>query len=373
MTLLNELSDSLKKYLSLGKPRRECLVNLVLALLSLKSVSLCQLALAMPGEAILESKYRQLQRFFAHCRLDYNQIAKVIMTKLWLGSKKYDIVLDRTNWKWGKTHLNILFLCVAYEGFSVPVFWLVLNHGGNSSQRERIALVKRFVTVFGSEQIMCVLADREFIGQKWWAWLTEQGLSFRIRVKKNQEVSYKEKVTSVGAIFENLARGKRRILRRTRLLSGQQIWLSASRMSDGKLMIVASNLNEMPSDAIFQYLKRWSIETMFQCLKSQGFDFEKTRLLKRARIKRLIVILALSYAWSITCGQYKHRCVNPIKIKKHGRPAQSLFRYGLDYLTETLRIIHLNTKRLCKVFLFFWVDVDLVKDAAQIVHLKTAT
>ena len=51
--------------------------------------------------------------------------------------------------------------------FSVPVFWLVLNQGGNSSQRERIALVKRFMTVFGSEQIMCVLADREFIGQKW--------------------------------------------------------------------------------------------------------------------------------------------------------------------------------------------------------------
>lgn len=85
-------------------------------------------------------------------------------------------------------------------------------------------------------------------------------------------------MTSIGGIFENLARGKRRILRRIRLLSGQQIWLSASRMSDGQLMIVASNSNEMPRDAIFQCLKCWSNEAMFQCLKSQGFDFEKTRL-----------------------------------------------------------------------------------------------
>jgi hypothetical protein len=28
--------------------------------------------------------------------------------------------LDRTNWKWGKSNINILFLCIAYRGAAIP-------------------------------------------------------------------------------------------------------------------------------------------------------------------------------------------------------------------------------------------------------------
>ena len=29
--------------------------------------------------------------------------------------------MDRTNWKWGKSNTNILFLGVAYKGISIPI------------------------------------------------------------------------------------------------------------------------------------------------------------------------------------------------------------------------------------------------------------
>ncbi|QXE25640.1 transposase IS4 family protein [Richelia sinica FACHB-800] len=35
--------------------------------------------------------------------------------------------------------------------------------------------------------------------------------------------------------------------------------------------------------------------------------------------------------WAIKTGEWLHQSL-PIKIKKHGHPSQSIFRYGLDYL-----------------------------------------
>jgi len=38
--------------------------------------------------------------------------------------------MDRTNWKWGKTHVNILMLSIAYKGISIPIVWSVRSKGG---------------------------------------------------------------------------------------------------------------------------------------------------------------------------------------------------------------------------------------------------
>jgi len=35
-------------------------------------------------------------------------------------------------------------------------------------------------------------------------------------------------------------------------------------------------------------------------------------------------------------GKWKQKAVKPLKLKTHGRLEKSIFRYGLDYLTEKL-------------------------------------
>jgi hypothetical protein len=52
-------------------------------------------------------------------------------------------------------------LAVAYKGIAIPVYWLLLNKQGNSSTRERIALMKRFIREFGKGRIIKFLADRD--------------------------------------------------------------------------------------------------------------------------------------------------------------------------------------------------------------------
>ena len=53
--------------------------------------------------------------------------------------------------------------------------------------------------------------------------------------------------------------------------------------------------------------------------------------------------------------EWKHIVVKPLKVKKHGRLEQSLFRYGMDYLTDTLlHGLQNATNSLWLLALFLW-------------------
>ncbi len=121
--------------------------------------------------------------------------------------------------------------------------------------------------------------------------------------------------------------GKRRIYK-------NQLYLSGTLGEKGDLVIIVSN--KKTDVAIETYYHRWEIETLFQCLKNRGFRFEETHLTDRIKIKKLIVLLAIAFCWAHKIGEW--RCDNErrIKMKKHGRKAQNIFRYGLDLLQDVV-------------------------------------
>jgi hypothetical protein len=211
------------------------------------------------------------------------------------------------------------------------VYWLVLNKQGNSSQRERIALLQRFIDRFGRRGILGILGDREFIGDQWWQWLSDQDIPYLIRIKENQLLDDECPVRSV---FADLKAGKSRALRKRRRIGQQWVWLSGMKLDSGELLILAGN--QRFSQPLEIYGLRWEIENLFQCLKGRGFHLEETRLTHYFRIKKVMALLALAFCWAHKTGEWKHQAIKPLKIKKHGRKEQSLFRYGLDYLTNSL-------------------------------------
>ena len=185
MTLNDELHHRLKEHLRWNKARLDCFVSLLFALFRAQQMDLSKLAIAMEGSTADTSRYRRLQRFFQQVRFDYDAIAQLIMTLFDFESGPIYLTLDRTNWKWGKANLNILVLAVVYKGAAIPVYWLVLTKQGNSNQRERIALMKRFITRFRQVSIQGELGDREFVGETWWDWLSREQLPFLIRMRFN--------------------------------------------------------------------------------------------------------------------------------------------------------------------------------------------
>jgi hypothetical protein len=74
------------------------------------------------------------------------------------------------------------------------------------------------------------------------------------------------------------------------------------------------------------------VETLFAALKSRGFDLEATHVTKPSRIRRLIALLALAFAWSHLVGEKRALAEGLPATKAHERRARSLFRYGLDRL-----------------------------------------
>ena len=98
-------------------------------------------------------------------------------------------------------------------------------------------------------------------------------------------------------------------------------------------VVLASN--RAFSDALSLYAQRWSIETLFGCLKSRGFDMAATRLRDGVRVERLLALLALAFAFAYRVGLWLAE-QDPIRLKGHGRRARSVFRVGLDHLRGVL-------------------------------------
>jgi hypothetical protein len=101
------------------------------------------------------------------------------------------------------------------------------------------------------------------------------------------------------------------------------------RLENGELLVVATQ--RAPKSAIADYAKRWGIETLFGMFKTRGFCLESTHLTDAERLSKLLALLSLALCWAILIGEWLHQ-LKPISIKKHGRKAKSIFRYGLDHL-----------------------------------------
>ena len=63
------------------------------------------------------------------------------------------LVMDRTNWKFGKSNINILMLGVSYKNVAYPLIFKMLDKRGDSKTQERINLVQNFINWFGKDPI----------------------------------------------------------------------------------------------------------------------------------------------------------------------------------------------------------------------------
>ena len=346
---INELSKILNQYFNFHKSRSDCFAQLVIAMITVKTVNFTHLATAFMTESFPESCYKRIQRFFRFLKFDPYVVASMVIMLFGLKNKKLSLALDRTNWKFGKLDINILMLTVAYRGIALPLMWSCLKKRGNSNTLERIDLIKRILLLIGPENIACLLGDREFIGMEWIKWLDEQSIPFLFRIRNN---SLLEGVLPVSDFFKRLPPHKK-VKNGKTTLWGRPVYLSVrwSYKKDELVTIISNRKFQSPFEL---YRKRWEIETLFGCLKKRGFCFEDTHLIHIARIETLICVLTIAFCWSHLVGEAKEEKV-PIETKSHGRKAKSIFRYGFD----ELRRVFLNRREKFGLFLK-WLKLLIV-------------
>jgi hypothetical protein len=312
--------------------RIKCLASLIVALFKVKTVNLTQLATAFPGRAEIDSHYRRLQRFFQHMEIKPAFIAHLVVS--FLPYTTYTLALDRTTWMLGCLPINFLVLSVVHQGVAFPIFWTFLPKKGNSNTHERMALLNKFIAVFGTQKIDCLLADRECIGKTWFAYLKTHQIRCRIRIKRDMNIARTNGTFSPALnFFRRLPMSTYCTLYGARLVCGQTLWVTGMRLPSGDYLIIVSD--DPCAQVMDDYRKRWEIEVLFESLKSRGFNFEDTHLQDANTLHTLFAVLAIALCWAYHVGAWRHE-VKPIRIKKHQRPAKSIFRYGFDWIRQAL-------------------------------------
>lgn len=117
------LESLISKYFNFNPLRTKCLSQFILCMIQLKTVNLTHICQAMSGVAKPNSKYRRLQRFIANELIPQKALAKIMVAMKGLDKQSvWKLTMDRTNWKFGKLHINILYLGVCYKNVAIPLF-----------------------------------------------------------------------------------------------------------------------------------------------------------------------------------------------------------------------------------------------------------
>ena len=334
----NTLLDFTKANLNWDIRRQRFLVAFILALIAVRTVNLTEIASHMGGTKN-KAAYRKIQRFF--------QIFKpssVIFLKFLLNLLPDDplvLVMDRTNWDYGVVHINFLVLGVLYQSTVIPLCWLVLEKKGNSNQTERIQLLNFLLRVLPFSRIKVFIADREFVGQDWLAYLKTRGIKRCIRMKKSSLIFPNFKARNLWLRFEHLKVGESQFLRRKHRISGEWFHLAAVMLEDDLLVVAC---DDKPRSGLQYYGLRWGIETLFGNTKTRGFHLEATmpegafygqedaHLVDPKKLGMLMGLVSLGTLWALRVGEWLEKTTNVMRRKSHGRFERSLFRVGLDYL-----------------------------------------
>ena len=336
----NALSRAVAKHIGLSATRRETLSWLALLIMQQGTISLWRLAAYVASAAQTASVQRRFYRFFQFVRLDGTHSARVVVELLGLSGKPWVLAIDRTNWDFGKTTINILMISVAWNGMGIPLLWTLLPTAGNSNTSERTDLLGRLRAAFPDMKIAALMGDREFIGDTWMAYLQRENIPFILRLRENQHVLREGYVAlPISVIAQHLMVGEKMIVKGSCQLGRANETLSASvrlvmtRLASGELLALACS--GRARHALARYRQRWTIETMFGNLKTKGFALESTHLTNPDKLCTLLALLAFAVALSVKTGAARAR-LHAIPIKTHGRRAWSLFALGLNTLRKIL-------------------------------------
>ena len=311
----------------------------ICALCKVQTVNFSKLSTAFVSPAQSSSSLRRIQRFISSFSLDPDLITKLIFAILPIKTN-LKLSIDRTNWQFGNFDINIFMLGIVYQGIAFPLLFTMLPKRGNSNSQERIDLLNRFINLFGKDVIDCVLADREFVGDKWMMYLNNQNIPYYIRIRNNFKVFVPDKQKEIKAywLFNALKINEFKVYHKIVKIGSQLCYISGSKIKgkDGKadfLILISYN---KPQKAQKEYKLRWQIESCFKAMKSSGFNIEETHLKSTKRIEKLLLLVMIAFVWAYKTGIYLDKYVKKINIKKHGRRAISIFKYGLQFIANTL-------------------------------------
>ena len=226
--------------------------------------------------------------------------------------------------------LNILVLGSLLGDAVIPLVWSILPHQGNSCTAARILLVARLLKVLPACRWAVMIADREFIGREWCAFLRWKRIRHCVRIRENTRVEDE----LVRDLFTTRQPGQVRMLFERTWVYGGWTHVVITLSPAGDRVIVASDLPVL--DVLNTYRLRWGIESAFSSLKSRRLNLEATHMTAPERISRLFGMLCIALAWMARVGRQQVE-TQPPRQDNHGRAVVSQIRIGWQILSQAAR------------------------------------
>ena len=191
-------------------------------------------------------------------------------------------------------------------------------------------LVLKLLKFLPAKRWLGLVADREFIGAKWFQFLRLHGVRRAVRIRQSDLIDGKRG----DEWFSHVRRGHFHELNEKVLVFGELMRVVATRSPTGDLVIIATDFGARKTWKLYKL--RWSIECTFSSFKSRGFDLERTGITEKSRLRRLFGIVTLAWLFCLRIGVWLDQ-TQPIPILKHGHKAVTLVRHGAHHLIDALR------------------------------------
>jgi hypothetical protein len=367
----SEVSYLFKTYKIVAhKSRQTCLYLAILGIIKSRKVQLPSIADAIKSEGDtieIKSIIHRLEDFFREADFDYESLALLLI--FCLGKGKLRLCIDRTEWDFGKCQVNILMITASTGSKQVALYWELLdNKSGNSNAKDRIDVLKKVIDLIGTERIGIVIGDREFIGHKWLKYLKDKGIYFCMRVPKHHLI---ERFDGRKQNIEEIATVQPLCLKDC-LVDGVWVHVYLKKLDTDDYLFLIGTIKE-PKHLGQVYRKRWTIEVLFQSFKSRGFDLESTHMKALDKLKKLVGLVSIAFAFCISLGVYKHEKVQKIKIKKHGYKEKSFCRVGIDWIKDLTKKSVEEFERVIGKFLRYLRIIKLKHEKLNIKHSFSTT
>jgi len=313
--------------------------ELILAVVKARTLRLKELALHVTSKTDrlnpTQTSIVKIERFLFWQEIDMQIVAFIIVHLLNLPGK-IRIAIDRTNWQYGKQNLNFLVASIIYKNISIPVVWIMLDKKGNSSNEERIELTKKLLQIIPANKIAVIVADREFASEEWMMYLQKAKIPFGLRLKKSEQITHVNGgKMKFDKYFSGMKKGDLTSLTKKMYDSSIEVKITCLQLETEQL-ILASNI-DFEEDILLAYKDRWSIERSFKALKTSGFNMEDTHITDLGKLEKIFSMAAIALCICVIAGDVRDS-FKPIKVKKHGRKAYSVFTYGFDLLRNFFTI-----------------------------------
>lgn len=293
-----------------------------------------KVAQALSGHAEASSLERRLQRWLANDRLALStlltQWVKWVVA-LW-GDAPLLVLVDETKLS---DHVAVMMIGVAYHAGAIPLVWRAYDTRAYPEEGQVAVmqgLLNQVRALLPATQSMLVLADRGLgTSPEWQQRLSDSGWDYLLRVQRS----------TLAKVSGHKPQPLRRLVGYGQQWQGRvQVFKKAGWQWKWVYLVWEAGYKEpwclfsnQPTLSARHYASRFHHEASFRDLKSDGFQWQRSRVWLPAHTERLLLALACATLWVLTQGTTV-LFLYPISRR---RQRLSLFRLGLDTLLERFR------------------------------------